>query len=310
MNKLHNPVMVNEVIDNLNIKNNSIYLDATFGTGGHTNEILKNISNDSKLISIDKDYMSLKLSKKINDNRFEFINCSFSELYNILYKKKILGKINCILIDLGLSMYQIKNSGKGFSFMKDEKIDMRINDSYGISAYSWLKKASINNITYVLKNFGEEKYAKKIATEIIKRRNKNIFFNSTKDLANIISYIKRNKRTRIHPATKSFQAIRIYINNEFYELNNILNNINNFLSKNGILLIISFNSLEGRIIKNKFKNIENDFLKKIPFNNNEYNIFNKKFNNIKMIKKIKPSKEEINNNISSRSAILRIFKKI
>ncbi|WP_148708325.1 16S rRNA (cytosine(1402)-N(4))-methyltransferase RsmH [Candidatus Nardonella dryophthoridicola] len=287
----HIPIMKDEVVNNLINKENGLYIDCTFGSGGHSRYILSKLDKDSKLISIDRDYDSYKISKKIKDKRFFFYKSLFSNLNIILKKKKIFGKINGIIIDLGLSNHQIKSKNRGFSFKLNGKIDMRMDYTKGKTLFDILNEIDINKLNYIIKNYGNEYFYKKISKNIIYNIKNNKFINNTLYLSNIIKKIKKNsnKNKKIHCSTKTFQSFRIYVNDEINELNILLNNTKKILSKNGKLLIISFNSIESRIIKNFYNK-------------------NKKY--IKFIKKIKPSYKEIINNISSRSSILRIFEKI
>ncbi|BBA84761.1 16S rRNA (cytosine(1402)-N(4))-methyltransferase RsmH [endosymbiont of Pachyrhynchus infernalis] len=303
----HIPVMLDEVIENLNIIKDGIYIDCTFGCGGHSMGILKKLGKNGKLISIDKDIESKTFSNKITDNRFIFINDNFSNINKYLLNFNLVGKINGILLDLGLSRNQISDSTRGFSFLNNGPLDMRMNKTKGLKAYDFINNESEQVIYNVLKKFGEDKNSKKIARNIIINRNKKKIL-KTFDLKKIIL----NSSNNIKSLARCFQAIRIYINNEIKELNCILNLVPNILCFNGILSIITFHSIEDKIVKNFFKisNEEHIFLNKIPITNIEYiNIKNKLIKMIE-INKIKPSLNEIKNNNSSRSAILRVFKKI
>ncbi|CAL4320965.1 Ribosomal RNA small subunit methyltransferase H [Buchnera aphidicola (Eriosoma lanigerum)] len=305
-NNKHNPVMLNETIEYLNIQKNGIYFDATFGYGGHSLNILQHLGKMGKLYAIDKDPFSQKYSQKIYDQRFHFIYGNFSKIYYYAKKLDIIKKINGIIIDLGISSPQIDNPDRGFSFMKDGPLDMRMNTNDTLTASKWLLKTKKKNIIDVLKNYGEERYAKKIAEAIVKRNKINPILR-TLDLSKLISNVISKKQYRNHhPATKSFQAIRIFINNELEEINQLLNNVLHILSPGARLLIISFHSLEDRIIKN-FLN-QHSYKKNISshFNITGKTEHKKNIIQIKKINKITPTKNEINQNKRSRSAILRI----
>ncbi|WMC20185.1 MAG: 16S rRNA (cytosine(1402)-N(4))-methyltransferase RsmH [Enterobacteriaceae bacterium PSpyr] len=282
----HITVLLNESIKSLKIKKNGIYIDATFGNGGHTKLILSKLSKKGKLFSIDKDPKTIKIAQKIKDNRFKILNINFSDLFKLNLNKQING----ILFDLGLSSIQLDNPKRGFSFINDGILDMRINQTKGKNAIDWIKNSNIKKLYFVFKKFGEDRFAKRIAIAIYKySKIKTII--STKELSNLIK-LNYNKfyNNKIHPATQYFRAIRIVINNEIQEIKLGLKYALKLLSKKGRLSIISFHSLEDKIIKN-FINIKN-------------------FNKLKFLYKIKPSFYEIKKNYRSRSAILRISEKI
>ncbi|ARC54976.1 hypothetical protein AOQ88_01845 [Candidatus Riesia sp. GBBU] len=307
----HIGVLLNESVENLNIKKYGYYIDGTFGQGNHSKLILSKLGKFGRLIAIDKDINAVKTGEKeIQDFRFYIRHCSFSNLYKLVKKKKLRKKIDGILLDLGISSSQIETSNRGFSFMKNGFLDMRIDQTSGISAYTWLKKAKESEIFHVLKTYGEEKNSKKIARAIFNRNrslnNKNHIVN-TKDLSDLIKKINPFRKKDKHPATRSFQAIRIYINNELRELSNLLLRSLDILKENGRISIISFHSLENKTIKKSilYKNRKSFYFFKSRKFQNEKHIFL-----LKQVKKIKPSKEEISRNPRSRSAILRVIEKI
>lgn len=306
---LHNTVLLNETISSLNLKKNGIYIDATFGHGGHSKLLLSKLGPLGKLYAIDKDPIAIKIAKKIKDKRFKIIHNSFSQTIQYFSKNNLIGKINGILLDLGISSLQINNPERGFSFMKDGPLDMRMNPKIGIPASAWLLKSNFNEIKFILKNFGEEKFYKNIAYAIIKQ-NKKKPIQRTKELVDLINKVIPKKNFLKNPATRTFQAIRIFINNELEEIKLFLQDTLKLLTKKGRLSVISFHSLEDRIVKNFIKHYSSFpySLKDIPFNTLEI----KKYNNLylKKIKKIFPNKKEIYRNPSSRSAILRIAEKI
>ncbi|WP_343183694.1 16S rRNA (cytosine(1402)-N(4))-methyltransferase RsmH [Buchnera aphidicola] len=305
---MHIPVLLKESIKSLNIKKNGIYIDATFGSGGHSKEILKKIGKNGTLYAIDRDPESIKIAKNIKDSRFHIIQGLFSNIFKYCKKFKILKKINGIIVDLGMSSIQLNNKKRGFSFKKNGPLDMRMNQKEGISASQWLINSNQQKISHILKKYGEERYAKQIAYNIVKNNKKNPIIN-TYQLSKIIlhstPYQKKNSSRR------SFQAIRIYLNNELNELKKFLNNIINILAPNGKLCIISFHSLEDRIVKQfMFKNSRKipNLPISIPLTEKELIKINIKKNILKIYKKIFPSKKEILYNSRSRSAILRIAK--
>ncbi|CAL4042530.1 Ribosomal RNA small subunit methyltransferase H [Buchnera aphidicola (Takecallis arundicolens)] len=301
--KLHTPVLLNETIKSLKIKKNGIYLDGTFGSGGHSKKILEQIGKNGRLYAIDKDPYAVKIANKIFDHRFCIIHGNFSNIDILLKKYHLYKKLDGIILDLGMSSMQLMSNTRGFSFNINSPLDMRMNPKQGISATKWINTSNAKNIYYVLKSFGEEKFAKKITNKIIITR-KTQPISTTYELSNLIKSIVPKKKNK-HPATKSFQAIRIFINQELQELQTFLKKTLNFLNNHGRISVISFHSLEDRIVKqfiNKYSKKPN-----IPFNLpiNENQIHNMSQIKLKKINRIFPSIEEIKNNFKSRSAILR-----
>mgnify|MGYP003310961587 FL=1 len=305
MNYLHNPVMIEKVIQGLNIISGGTYVDCTFGRGGHSKNILDLIGENGKLIAIDKDSEAENHARTYfsNDNRFSFERNNFSQITKILEKYNKSEKINGVLLDLGVSSPQIDNPERGFSFQKSGPLDMRMDTNINMTALSWLKKANIDEIKDVLKTYGEEKYAFQIANSIKQAIDRNML-STTTDLAKLIQncYPKNNK-FRKNPATKSFQAIRIFINKELDELEKILEACLKIIVSGGRIVVISFHSLEDRMVKkfiNKYS-IGDDVPSKMPILNNSHNLLLKK---IKI--PVKASEDEINANIRARSARLRV----
>ncbi|XBC42480.1 MAG: 16S rRNA (cytosine(1402)-N(4))-methyltransferase RsmH [Buchnera aphidicola (Meitanaphis elongallis)] len=306
LNLAHIPVLKKETIKSLNIKKNGTYIDCTFGCGGHTTEILKYLNEKGKLYAIDKDPSSINIAHAIKDNKFHMISGNFSNVLKNLRETHVMKKIDGILLDLGISSMQIHNSYRGFSFLSDEPLDMRMNPKIGITASKWLFKSNAKSISQVLYKFGEEYFAKKIANKIV-QQNKIKPITKTTELVDLIKKIvpKRKK----HPATKTFQAIRIHINQELDELKKALKYALELLAPGGRLAIISFHSLENRIVKKFF--IENSKMPFIPsgiaISETQLNYLKK--TTLKIISKIVPTQIEINNNPRSRSAILRVSEK-
>lgn len=300
----HISVLLKEAIESLNIKKNGIYIDATFGCGGHSHLILSKLKYGS-LYAIDSDYKSFLIGKNIKDKKFKIIHCSFSLIEEKLIKKfNLYGKVNGILIDCGISSMQIEDSSRGFSFMHNGPLDMRINQLNGQTAYQWLAKANEREIFFILKKYGEENNARKLSKVIFNKKKKSPIIN-TFDLSNIIcSVIPKNKSR--HPATKSFLAIRSFINKEQKELEKILNTSVKILAPLGRLSVITFNSLEDRLVKNfmyQKSNINFELPEKIPLTVKQIKKIKPK--TFKLFNKIFPNKKEILKNKKSRSAILR-----
>ncbi|WP_343128327.1 16S rRNA (cytosine(1402)-N(4))-methyltransferase RsmH [Buchnera aphidicola (Takecallis taiwana)] len=302
--KLHTTVLLNEAIQSLKVKKNGIYLDGTFGAGGHSKKILEKLGTTGKLYAIDQDPYAVTIAKKICDDRFYIIPGNFSHVDILLKKHHLYKKIDGIILDLGMSSMQLISAKRGFSFNINGPLDMRMNPNNGISAHEWINTSHEKHIYYVLKSFGEERFAKKIANKIIIQRKKKPI-STTFELSNIIQSIIPKQKHHKHPATKSFQAIRIFINQELQALQIFLNKALNFLKHQGRISVISFHSLEDRIVKqfiNQYSQKPN-----IPYN---LPINEKQINQIcqiqlKKINRIFPTNQEINNNFKSRSAVLR-----
>ena len=305
----HNPVMLETSINNLNIIRDGTYVDCTFGRGGHSKNILQKIGENGKLIAIDKDNEAEDFAKENfkHDKRFIFEKNNFSNIINIVKKHNGKNKVNGILLDLGVSSPQIDNPERGFSFMKEGPLDMRMDKSSKLTALLWLKEADLKDISRVLKIYGEEKYSYRIA-RAIKQSIEEDSLQTTIDLSKIINECyPRNKSYRINPATRSFQAIRIYINKELQELEKILDDCLEIIEIGGRLVIISFHSLEDRIVKNFINkhSLGKKVISKLPIKNLSQNL------NLKKIKvPLKASDEEIDKNIRSRSAKIRVAEKI
>jgi 16S rRNA (cytosine1402-N4)-methyltransferase len=292
INTTHEAVMVDEVLENLVSKQNGKYIDCTFGAGGHSLKILKKLNQDGTLISLEKDKLAtLTLSTEFTDDkRFNLINDSFSNL-NKLFKD---GEIDGILIDLGISSTQLDDPKRGFSFQSNGPLDMRIDTSQGQTAAEWLNSATKKEIEDVLWTLGEERASRKIASKICDSREKKPI-ESTKELSDlIISCVY--KRSKKHPATNSFRAIRMFINQEIYELQCALEAASYILCCGGRLAVISFHSMEDRIVKRFFQG------KDRIGSNIKFKYFKEKY--------LKPTKNEMSTNPRSRSAILRVAEKI
>lgn len=305
----HITVLLNEAVDGLNIKSDGIYIDGTFGRGGHSRLILSKLGENGRLIGIDRDPRAIAEAQTINDPRFQIEHSAFSKIPEICEKLQLTGRIDGILLDLGVSSPQLDEAERGFSFMKDGPLDMRMDTTKGQSAAEWLAEVSIEDLTWVLKTFGEERFAKRIATAVVSYNGSNENkISRTLELAEIIKNAVPFKDKHKHPATRSFQAIRIYINSELDELEKALNSAISVLNKEGRLSIISFHSLEDRMVKQFMrKNSKPKPVPKgLPIPDSELN----KDIPLKTIgKAIKPSQAEIEVNARSRSAVLRVAEK-
>lgn len=305
----HITVLLNEAVDGLAIKPNGIYIDGTFGRGGHSRLILSRLGDAGRLIAIDRDPRAIAEAKTIHDPRFQIIHSAFSAIPTLCVELDLVGKIDGILLDLGVSSPQLDDAERGFSFMRDGPLDMRMDTTKGISAMDWLAQVSVDDLAWVLKSFGEERFAKRIAQAVVSyNQSANEKISRTLQLAQIIAEAVPFKDKHKHPATRSFQAIRIFINRELDELENALGSALSVLAPQGRLSIISFHSLEDRMVKQFMrKQSKGEAVPKgLPILESELN----KNIPLKTIgKAVMPSEAEIQANSRSRSAVLRIAEK-
>jgi len=244
----HTTVLLDEAVNGLNIREDGIYIDGTFGRGGHSRLILSQLGEKGKLIAIDRDPQAIAAAAEITDPRFSIIHGPFSALAEYVSERDLVGKIDGILLDLGVSSPQLDDAERGFSFMRDGPLDMRMDPSRGHSAAEWLLHAEEADIAFVLKTYGEERFAKRIARAIVER-NREQPMTRTRELAEVISIAMPVKDKFKHPATRSFQAIRIWINSELEEIDIALKGAVQVLAPQGRLSVISFHSLEDRLVK-------------------------------------------------------------
>lgn len=306
----HVSVLLDETVNGLNIKPNGIYVDGTLGGAGHSSEIVKHLNDKGLLIGIDQDKEALKAAReKLKDNEnVEYVHNNFHEIKDILDELNI-EKIDGIMLDLGVSSYQLDNGDRGFSYMQDAKLDMRMDTDSNFSAYDVVNNYSEEELLRVIRNYGEEKFAKRIVFNIIKGR-KVKAIETTFELVDIIrkSIPTKNQRKGGHPAKRTFQAIRIEVNGELEILNQTIDDAVSSLNVGGRIAIITFHSLEDRIVKTKFKELQNPCTCPSSF---PICICGKK-PRVKIITKkpIYPSEEELAVNKRSSSAKLRIAEKI
>lgn len=299
----HVSVLLEPTINALNIKEDGIYVDCTLGYAGHSSAILKRLKK-GKLYAFDQDEEARAYSenflKKIGNN-YEIIPANFSNLKEELHKRGVTG-VDGIMFDLGVSSPQLDDANRGFSFHKSAPLDMRMDKSAKLTAKDVVNDYSFNDLYRIIKNYGEEKYAKQIARQIEKERLIKPI-ETTMELANIISSAVPEKYKRLtHPARRTFQAIRIEVNNELDILPKSFNDAIDLLNEDGVIAIITFHSLEDKIAKDVISSRakENPLAKGLPVVPDEYKP------ELKLLKKIKPSKEEQENNKRSRSSILRV----
>jgi 16S rRNA (cytosine1402-N4)-methyltransferase len=246
----HVPVLLGPVLDGLNLKPDGCYVDGTFGRGGHSREILRQLGENGRLIAIDRDphaiaAMTVDLAE---DPRFELVRGNFAQLETFIGERDLVGRVDGLLLDLGVSSPQLDEAGRGFSFLRDGPLDMRMDPDTGVPASAWLATVDEQELKRVLKKFGEEKFAHRIARAIVTARDE-APISRTAQLARIIEEARPARGEKIHPATRTFQAIRIAINDELGQLETALQQALKVLNRGGRLCVISFHSLEDRIVK-------------------------------------------------------------
>jgi len=252
----HQAVLLNEALTSLNIRPSGIYIDATFGRGGHSRAILQQLNEKGRLIAFDQDLEAVAFAKQkfADEPRLLIEHCNFNRVADVIERHGLKEKIDGVLMDLGVSSPQLDDAERGFSFLRSGPLDMRMDTSQGETARQWLARVKSADLINVLKRYGEEKFAKRIATAIIETRAEREI-TETGDLAEIISNAIPVKEKHKHPATRSFQAIRIYINEELRAIEDGLKGAVSVLAVGGRLSVISFHSLEDRIVKRYMRNL-------------------------------------------------------
>ncbi len=303
---LHQPVLLEEAVSSLRIRGDGIYLDCTFGRGGHSLAILARLTEQGRLLALDKDPQAVKagLEQLGDDPRFSVTQGSYAEMDRLVHGWGMTGSLDGILFDLGVSSPQLNDPERGFSFMEDGPLDMRMDPTQGVSAAEWLAEATEREISRVLWEFGEERHARRIARSIVMARQRKQL-KRTSQLARLIEG-SVGRRERKHPATRCFQAIRIYINNELADLALGLEAAIRQLRPGGRLVAISFHSLEDRLVKRTLREAARPGLvrRNIP----EHPSFAA---TLKLIgKPVRPSEHETSANPRARSAVMRIAEKL
>lgn len=304
----HQSVLLNESITGLAIKGDGVYFDGTFGRGGHSREILRHLNEEGLLYAIDKDLDAIAYAKEHfeQDKRFHIVQGSFAKIQEFATEVGVLGKVNGILLDLGVSSPQLDNPERGFSFMQQGPLDMRMDRSQAMSAARFVNETEADEMAAVFKLYGEERFSGRIARAIVAARNKAPIA-TTLQLAEIVKEANPKWEKHKHPATRVFQAIRIYINQELNDLKNCLEQCVHILAPKGRLVVISFHSLEDRIVKQFMRNKE-EGTKPPPEVPIRYEELKTSFKRIG--KAIMPQQSEVNENARARSAVLRIGEKL
>lgn len=304
----HTTVLLDEAVNGLNIREDGIYIDGTFGRGGHSRLILSQLGEKGKLIAIDRDPQAIAAAAEITDPRFSIIHGPFSALAEYVSERDLVGKIDGLLLDLGVSSPQLDDAERGFSFMRDGPLDMRMDPSRGHSAAEWLLHAEEADIAFVLKTYGEERFAKRIARAIVER-NREQPMTRTRELAEVISIAMPVKDKFKHPATRSFQAIRIWINSELEEIDIALKGAVEVLAPQGRLSVISFHSLEDRLVKRFMRDQSRgpQVPPGIPMTEHQLRALGGR--ELKLLGKMSPGDAEVSENPRARSSVLRIAEK-
>lgn len=252
----HQSVLLEEALESLNIRPDGIYIDATFGRGGHSRAILQRLNEEGRLIAFDQDPEAVAYAEQAfaDEPRLTIEHCNFNQVADVVARYDLTKKIDGVLMDLGVSSPQLDDAERGFSFLRSGPLDMRMDTSQGESAAQWLNKVKYADLVYVLRKYGEEKFAKRIAAAIVDRREEREI-TETGDLAEIISNAIPVKEKHKHPATRSFQAIRIFINKELQAIEEGLEVVVSTLAIGGRLSVISFHSLEDRIVKRFMRDV-------------------------------------------------------
>lgn len=306
---LHKPVLLDEALSGLIRQTNGIYIDGTFGRGGHSGEIMRALSAQGQLLAIDKDMdavNSIQAQNLLADERFELAHSSFAQMAELVEQKHLTGQVDGILLDLGVSSPQLDVAERGFSFMKDGPLDMRMDVTQGESAAQWLSHVEEGELLKVLRVYGEEKFARKIAAEIVLQREEKAI-ETTGQLASLIEGVVSRREPGKHPATRSFQAIRIKVNKELDDLEEVLAQSIGILKTGGRLVVISFHSLEDRIVKRFMREQSRGVVvpRHLPLPLDAEKLVLKTVG-----KAIKASADEVALNVRSRSAVLRIAEKL
>jgi len=307
-NNSHRPVLLNEVVQALAIKSDGVYLDGTFGRGGHAEVILSQLGPQGRLLAMDQDPQAIEVAQQkfANEPRFEIVQQNFEKIEEFVASKGLTQKVDGVLLDIGVSSPQLDDASRGFSFLRPGPLDMRMNPQVGQSAAQWLASVDEYDLVTVLMHKGEEKFARRIASAIVAAR-KETEIVDTVQLAKIIAEAKPIKDKNKHPATKSFQAIRIHINRELEVLESALQASLNVLSIGGRLAVISFHSLEDRMVKRYFRDVSRgpQIPKDIPIMAKDIEQPYKTVG-----KAIKPGKQELQENPRARSSVLRVLERI
>jgi 16S rRNA (cytosine1402-N4)-methyltransferase len=303
---VHATVLLKEAVEALKVKPDGVYVDGTFGRGGHSRLILGKLGERGRLIALDKDPMAVAAGRKIDDAHFQLVHSGFSHLGEVL-KSLDVEKVDGVLLDLGVSSPQLDDEQRGFSFRFEAPLDMRMDTSRGQTAAEWLATADEAELTEVIRDYGEERFARQIARAIIAARQERAIL-TTKQLSDVVAQTVRTREPGKNPATRTFQAIRIHINRELEELENVLPQCVDHLTEGGRLAVISFHSLEDRMVKRFMREMaQGDKLpKNVPVRAADI-----PQGKLRLLgKPVYASPEEVAANPRARSAVLRVAERI
>ncbi|OMG56642.1 16S rRNA (cytosine(1402)-N(4))-methyltransferase [Azonexus hydrophilus] len=302
----HVTVLLEEAVDSLAIKNDGVYMDATFGRGGHSRRILSSLGENGRLVAVDRDPQAILAGEAIGDSRFRLVHRAFGELSEAAAEAGI-SAVDGILFDVGVSSPQIDDGERGFSFRHDAPLDMRMDTTQGETAAEWLARAEIRDITEVIKNYGEERFAFQIAKKVVAARVEQPIV-TTAQFAALVRETVRTREPGQDPATRSFQALRIHINQELRQLEVALPQALDLLKPGGRLVVISFHSLEDRIVKNfmRAQSTADSLPKGLPLRADQL-----PKPKLRLIgKALRPSTDEVAANPRARSAVMRVAEKL
>jgi len=304
----HETVLLEPAVEALLTSLEGVYVDGTFGRGGHSQRVLQALSSEARLLAFDKDPEAVRVARERfgEDGRFEIVQRSFADLCEVVEQRSLAGRVNGVLLDLGVSSPQLDEAQRGFSFVQDGPLDMRMNPDEGESAAQWLARASEQEIADVIYRYGEERFSRRMARAIVARRQV-APITGTLELAEIIKQANPAWEKHKHPATRAFQAIRIHVNRELEDLQSVLAQALEVLAPGGRLVVISFHSLEDRIVK-QFINEQargDDYPAGVPI---QFADLNPRLR--KLGKAVKADAREVAANPRSRSAIMRVAEKL
>ncbi|GAB3369064.1 16S rRNA (cytosine(1402)-N(4))-methyltransferase [Azotobacter armeniacus] len=306
----HITVLLEEAVDALSVRSDGCYLDGTFGRGGHSRLILERLGPAGGLLGFDKDPQAIATGQALTaeDGRFVVVQRSFAELADELAMRGLIGKVSGVLFDLGVSSPQLDDPERGFSFLNDGPLDMRMDPSHGVSAAEWLANATAEEIARVFKDYGEERFARRMAQAVVQRRQERPF-ERTADLAQVLAAANPAWEKGKNPATRAFQGLRIYINNELGDLEQGLDAALEALELGGRLVVISFHSLEDRIVKQFMRRQARGEADKLP---RDLPIRPAAFEpRLRLIGKPQyASESELKVNPRARSAVMRVAEKL
>ena len=298
----HKTVLLQEAVDALNIRPDGVYVDGTFGRGGHSRLILESLGKSGRLIALDRDLAGVEAARGIADQRFQIVHSSFSRLRDVLRDMGV-ARVDGVLLDLGVSSPQLDEAARGFSFRFDGPLDMRMDTSHGQTAAEWLAGVPEQQLWEVIKNYGEERYAKQIARAIVAARAGEPIV-TTRQLSQIVAKEFKSREPHQDPATRTFQAIRIYLNQELEELSLVLPQCVEILAPFGRLAVISFHSLEDRVVKRFMRDVAHpsSLPAKLPVRHAELPA-----PRLRLVgRAVRPSAEEVAANPRARSAVMRV----